>query len=262
VTDLAHEVRGSGPDLVLIHGLGSSRRAWDLIVNDLAADFRVWVIDLPGHGDSDPLADRERVTPGDMAGAVGSFLDRQGVARPHVAGNSLGGWTSLELAANGRVASAVALCPAGLWTPLTRSLPVITFNRWAASVTRPLIPAIMRPTLLRRALMSSGVERPVPYRVAVDAGIALAQARGFAAARDGLLHDAFTRADDIPADVPITVLFGDHDRLLPAPRNQRRDLVPAHARWEVAWKCGHAPMWDVPELTAHVIRATAGRSAG
>ena len=62
-------------------------------------------------------------------------------------------------------------------------------------------------------------------------------------------------------DVPITVAFGDNDRLLPAPRFQQRDLAPAHARWEVLWNCGHAPMWDVPSVTTALVRETAARSA-
>lgn len=259
---LAYDVVGTGPALVLVHGLGSSRHCWDLVMDDLASDFTVYTVDLPGHGDSDPVPDRDAVPPSDMADALGAFMDDQGVDRAHLVGNSLGGWTVLEAAANGRARSVVALCPAGLWVPFDTLNRTIEFNRRAAVATRKAIPAIMRVPALRASLMRAGAERSatVPYGVAVGAGLAQAEARGFAAARAGATGNLFTRADEIPADIPVTIVFGDNDRILPAPNCQVRDLAPAHARWDVLWNCGHAPMWDVPRVTTELIRAAAAAS--
>ena len=256
---LAYDAAGSGPPVVLIHGLASSRRCWDLVVDDLATDFTVYAVDLPGHGDSDPVAGQAETPTTEMARAIAAFLDRQGIDRAHLVGNSLGGWTALEAAADGRAASVTALCPAGLWEPIHEPLSAIQFNRRAAVATRRVIPAIMRVAPLRRALVRTGSERTasVPYRVAVDAAYAQADARGFEQAHDGALHRRFDRAADIPDDVPVTIAFGDNDRLLPAPRFQQRDLAPGHARWEVLWNCGHAPMWDVPRTTTALVRETA-----
>ena len=259
---LAYDSAGSGPPLVLIHGLASSRRCWDLVADDLAQDFTVYAVDLPGHGDSDPLTGQAETPATEMALAIGRFLDEQGLDRAHLAGNSLGGWTALEAGADGRALSVTALCPAGLWEPLREPLSAIQFNRRAAVATRRAIPAIMRVTPLRRTLMRTGAERTsqVPYRVAVDAAYAQADARGFEQAHDGALHRRFDRAEAIPATVPVTIAFGDNDRLLPAPRFQQRNLAPAHARWEVLWNCGHAPMWDVPRVTSALVRETASAS--
>jgi pimeloyl-ACP methyl ester carboxylesterase len=259
---LAFDQAGSGPPLVLIHGLASSRRCWDLVLDDLAADFTVFAIDLPGHGDSAPIPG-QAVTPAtELARAVGSFLDERDIDRAHLVGNSLGGWTALEAAADGRAASVTALCPAGLWEPLRKPMAAIQFNRRAALRLRPAVPTLMRLSPLRRVLMRTGAERTatVPYAVAVEAAYAQADARGFTQAHDGALHRRFERAAAIPADVPVTIAFGDNDRLLPAPRFQQRTLAPAHARWDVLWNCGHAPMWDVPTLTSHLIRESASRS--
>ena len=260
---LAYDDAGSGPPLVLVHGLASSRRCWDLVVDDLARDFTVYAVDLPGHGESDPAPGRDVMPATEMATAIGAFLDAHEIDRAHIAGNSLGGWTALEAAADGRALSVVALCPAGLWEPLTRPLSTIQFNRRAATALRTAIPTVMRITPLRRALMRTGVERTatVPYDVAVEAAIAQAAASGFEAAHDGALHRRFDRKGDIPPEVPVTVAFGDRDRLLPAPRFQQRDLAPDHTRWDVLWNCGHAPMWDVPRVTTELIRVTATQAA-
>jgi pimeloyl-ACP methyl ester carboxylesterase len=256
---LAYDSAGSGPPLVLIHGLASSRRCWDLVVDDLAGDFTVYAVDLPGHGESDPIPGQAETPATEMARAVGEFMSERAIDRAHLVGNSLGGWTALEAAADGRALSVTALCPAGLWQPLHEPLSAIQFNRRAAVATRRVIPAIMRISPVRRSLVRAGAERTaqVPYRVAVDAAYAQANARGFEQAHDGALHRRFDRADRIRADVPVTVAFGDNDRLLPAPRFQQRDLAPAHARWEVLWNCGHAPMWDVPKVTTSLVRETA-----
>ena len=43
---------GRGPDLALLHGWGSSSKIWKTCVGELSQMFRIWCIDLPGHGDS------------------------------------------------------------------------------------------------------------------------------------------------------------------------------------------------------------------
>lgn len=264
IPSLAYDSAGSGPPLVLIHGLASSRRCWDLVFDDLARDFTVYAVDLPGHGDSDPIPGQSETPATEMARAVGAFLDERDIDGAHLVGNSLGGWTALEAAADGRARSVTALCPAGLWEPIREPLGAIQFNRRAAVATRRVIPTVMRVSPLRRALIRTGAERTatVPYRVAVDAAYAQADARGFEQAHDGALHRRFDRAAAISEAVPVTIAFGDNDRLLPAPRFQQRDLAPAHGRWEVLWNCGHAPMWDVPSVTTALVRETAARSAG
>lgn len=43
---------GKGPDLALLHGWGSSSKIWKTCAKELSQKFRIWCIDLPGHGDS------------------------------------------------------------------------------------------------------------------------------------------------------------------------------------------------------------------
>ena len=56
--------------------------------------------------------------------------------------------------------------------------------------------------------------------------------------------------------VPATIVFGDDDRILPAPDNQRREAAPPGARWVVLPRCGHAPMWDAPARTIELVQET------
>src|ERR1051326_6904738 len=111
---LAYERLGSGASLVLLHGVGHRRQAWGSVVDRLAPHRDVIMVDLPGHGESPPLAPGVPIVDA-LLGPVRELLDDLDVARPHVAGNSLGGRLALEAAVAGWAASATGLSPAGFW---------------------------------------------------------------------------------------------------------------------------------------------------
>ncbi len=94
---LAHERSGSGAPLVLVHGLGHNRGAWDPVRDALADERDVVAVDMPGFGESAPLPDGTRATVEAIADAVAATVAELGIENPHVAGNSLGGAVALEL---------------------------------------------------------------------------------------------------------------------------------------------------------------------
>src|SRR5437016_14210390 len=111
---VALERRGAGPPLLLIHGTGGARSHWRPLVELLAPHRELLLVDLPGHGESDLPPDGIPPTPVGYAQILAQLLDELGIESAHAAGNSVGGWTSLELAKLGRARSIVALAPAGL----------------------------------------------------------------------------------------------------------------------------------------------------
>ena len=117
-SSLAYTRSGSGAPLVLLHGIGLNRSSWNPVVPTLAQHFDVIAVDLPGFGDSAPSAEASSAQvpghPRALAEAVAGLLAELGVTTPHVAGNSLGGWVALELAALYPVASVTLIDPAGL----------------------------------------------------------------------------------------------------------------------------------------------------
>ena len=62
-----------------------------------------------------PLPPEAEHTPAAMGRAIVAYLSGLGVERPHLAGNSLGAWVALEIAADGAARSVCAISPAGLW---------------------------------------------------------------------------------------------------------------------------------------------------
>lgn len=94
---LAHQQMGSGPDLVLIHGLGASRAFWfSRLAMTLAATHRVTLYDLRGHGYSERPASGYRIT--DHADDLLGLLDELRIERTALIGHSLGGSVAFELA--------------------------------------------------------------------------------------------------------------------------------------------------------------------
>ena len=99
--EIAYERAGSGPPLVLVHGITENHHSWDPLVADLARSFDVVAVDLRGHGASSVVPPFDFLTFADDIAAVVGLLRLQ---RPYLVGHSLGGVVVTALA--GRVASA------------------------------------------------------------------------------------------------------------------------------------------------------------
>ncbi|GAA5188478.1 alpha/beta fold hydrolase [Rugosimonospora acidiphila] len=248
---------GAGEPLLLLHGIGHRWQAWQPVLGPLAEHHDVLAVDLPGFGTS-PLPDG----PMDMPATVrrlGEFLDGLGVARPHVAGNSLGGAVALELAAHGLARSATALSPAGFTSAweLRWALSVLRLHRWlAARLPDSVVYRVARSPRLRALAFGMMVARPGrldPDAAAGDAR-ALRDGPGFATvAREARRY----RFGGSP-DVPVTVAWATRDRILLPRQARRAGRALPRARHVPLPGCGHLSMSDEPELVARVILRTTG----
>jgi pimeloyl-ACP methyl ester carboxylesterase len=88
VAAIFHREEGSGPPLLLIHGITEDHRVWDELAPELARDARVIRVDLPGHGRSAPLPGYDALA---LATPVAELLQKLGGEPPRVVGHSLGG---------------------------------------------------------------------------------------------------------------------------------------------------------------------------
>lgn len=253
MTTLAYTRRGSGPPLVLIHALGSTRRSWDPVLDLLAARFDVIALDLPGFGASAPLAGEP--SPAALAAAVAEFLDRLGVQTPHVAGNSLGGWVALELAALRPVTSLTLFGPAGLWRdrPPLYNRVSLRATRWLAAHGTSLLSKLMRYRLARIVVLGQTHGRParVPASYARMAVQAMALAPGFTAAMKATETRCYRPSTPIAA--PVTVAFGSRDLLLLPWQSRHVDQLPPGTRVVTLRGCGHVPIADDPAAVAALV---------
>src|SRR5579875_2965372 len=193
--ELAFDRTGSGPALLLLHPLGADRHVWEPVVGRLAAERTVLAVDLPGFGQSPPLA-VPSPTPAALAEAVADWLarlqvPRDGEGRVHVAGNSLGGWIALELAQRGAAASVTAIAPAGLWTePL---VPKASTTHRLARRFEPIALAVVASAGGRRALLGGSIVHPERMTAMQARRLVRAYGRapGFIAVNDAMRANRF-----------------------------------------------------------------------
>jgi pimeloyl-ACP methyl ester carboxylesterase len=94
--NIAYQISGNGPALVLLHGFLESKAIWDDFTETLQHDFTVIAIDLPGHGESELVDETHSMQL--MAAAVKSVFEAEKIEKAVIAGHSLGGYVALQFA--------------------------------------------------------------------------------------------------------------------------------------------------------------------
>jgi pimeloyl-ACP methyl ester carboxylesterase len=249
VTRIAWERRGSGPPLVLVHGLGYARWGWGPLPELLERDFELVLLDNRGIGESE-------VPPGpysaaDMAQDVLGVLDATGLSRAHVLGTSLGGMVAQELAlaAPERVDRLVLVCTtpggAGAFPLPERTLALL---REAPT----LDPATALRRFVANALAPDAPESLVDEITALRLANPPDQDGWQAQAAAGTTYDGFDRLGAIAA--PTLVLHGTADGVVD-PRNAGllAERIP-NAEVELFEGGGHLFFWEQPERFAARVR--------
>jgi pimeloyl-ACP methyl ester carboxylesterase len=252
---------GSGPPLVLLHGVGLSWQINRPVIGLLARDFDVIACDSPGFGDSPPLPAGTPPAIPAYAERFARFFGELGIERPHVAGNSMGGAIGLELARRGAVASVIAISPAGFWTPAERRFCQASLGSLAnmPHALRPALLAASRTRAGRNALFwqtfgwPSRMPAEEPARILLGAWASPALGPALAAFDDY----TFAAADELDGAIPLTIAWGIHDRLLPYPTQapRARALLPRGRHLSLG--TGHVPFFDDPRAVAEAIRSSA-----
>lgn len=197
-----------------------------------------------------------------MVDGVQRYLDERGLARPHLAGNSLGGWVAIELARRGRAASVCAFSPAGFWWDSNsheQVLARIRRSRALAPVARPIAPLVLRSAAVRR----------IGLREIACHGDRLTAARVLEWMDDSIdcpFMDHYSPDEQVepldPLSCPVTLAWAQFDHLVPAATygQTARERLPG-AMWVLLPGVGHVPMVDDPDLVARTILAVTGAAA-
>ena len=258
MSTLAYTRSGVGAPLVLLHGIGLDRRSWDPVVPALARHFDVIAVDLPGFGDSAA----GQASPGALAEAVAALLTELGVTTPHLAGNSLGGWVALELAALHPVASLTLLSPAGLWKRHTPAYCRVSLRvtRWLARHAAGPLSRLVRFRPGRVLVL--GQTHGHPTRLTPGYARAAIQAMGTCPGFEATMAATARRRflATTPIGAPLTVAFGSRDVLLLPGQSRHLDQLPPGTTADTLPGCGHVPMADDPGAVAELITRTAARS--
>ncbi|MBB4932707.1 pimeloyl-ACP methyl ester carboxylesterase [Lipingzhangella halophila] len=256
-TRIVYDRKGAGSPIVLLHGLGHRRQAWKKVMKRLAKHHEVIALDLPGFGKSSGPPTGDPYDLRSLVDTVQLMCAELGLQRPHFAGNSLGGAIALELGARGVAASVTALSPVGFNAVATRAgFRLLAHSaRAAARIPEPvrLAAAGSRPgrAAARRILRGDHAAESAQH-IRFDAR-KLSSDSPFVRLAPIVARYSFA-APNVPC--PVTIAWGDRDRLLPPSGAQRAQRRIPHARQVMLLGCGHIPMADNPRAVAAEIMQT------
>jgi len=239
---------GTGPTVILLHGLGGSTQAWQFNIGALAEKYHVVVPDQIGFGKSDkPLVNYRIRTYVDF---LDQFCKQLKIDRATLVGNSMGGWIAAMFAASfpDRVDKLVLVDAAGYAPP--KDLDTRIFFGLNPT-TREGMKVLIAKVFYNKAFQTDA---------AVDMAIAARLAAG-----DGYTINSITesiiRGEDFLDDVvkkikrPTLLIWGRQDGLVPLADGERLNKDIAGSKMVVFDQCGHVPNLEKPgEFNAAVLK--------
>ena len=257
-----YRIAGSGPPLVLIHGMLNSSSHWQRVALDLADQFTVVAPDLIGHGDS--AAPRGDYSLGAHAASIRDLLAAIGIDRASIVGHSLGGGVAMQFFYQfpQRVERLVLISSGGLGhevSPMLRSA--------ALPGTSALLSATIQPRLLA-AMAGAGRrlrERSIGGGVHLQAIARALRPLENADARHAFLHTLRSvidaRGQRVSATdrlylletIPTLIVWGERDHTIPLEHGRRAHEAVPHSFFETL-PAAHFPHLEDPDGVARVLR--------
>ncbi|MGB0388397.1 MAG: alpha/beta fold hydrolase [Ardenticatenaceae bacterium] len=225
MSKLYYETFGSGPPLVLVHGLGGSGQWWLHNIEPLSWHFTLYVVDLPGFGRSAPTCSLVQ-----LVSYLPAWLDEVGLERVQIVGHSMGGYLVQHLAATQpeRVERLVLMGTLGVPLYAKTHDMVLRFLSELENIPLPFWPT----------MISDGLHAGIPALWRLTDEICKLDARPLMA----------------QIQVPTLILWGEHDWLLPVEMGIKMAHLIPKASFYVIENAGHNVMIDQPEaVNQHLL---------
>jgi pimeloyl-ACP methyl ester carboxylesterase len=249
--------RGSGPKLLLLHSLFMDHSTWGPVAQELSSEYCVITPDLPGYGESEkPAPARFAYSVDAFTSAIADLYGALSLGRATVVGHGLGGAVALTLAArHPELVSELVVVDA-----LAEGAEPWLYGRLAHV---PVAGSLVFKQLLGRSLFGAYFRELFladPSRISSARLDAYYEAFNTPAARGSVLATLRATVDARPVAAqtsriqkPTLVVWGRHDRLLPAAVGQRLAREIRGARFELL-DAGHAPQEERPGELADAVR--------
>lgn len=242
---------GKGEPLVLVHGFGGSKDNFNRVAKFLKSKFTVYAVDMPGFGATNRDHSADYTIPA-QAERLHEIINALGLKKPHIAGNSMGGWISGTYASMypENVGSVWFLAPAGMQE--SRKSEVLTHYY---KTGKSLLIAETREDYERI------IELCMHKRPGVAPGFVL-DAMAERAARDKELHQRiYNDFKQVPSDLPerirksgfkgpALIVWGKQDRVLHVDGAEELQAALPQSHMILMDETGHVPMLERPEQVA------------
>jgi pimeloyl-ACP methyl ester carboxylesterase len=245
---------GTGPVVLLIHGMAGSCENWQAVIEPLARHYTVVAPDLPGHGESEPGAGDYSLAA--LAAGLRDLLLALGHDRATLVGHSLGGGVAMQIAYQfPELAERLVLVSSGGLGPEVSLL----LRAAALPGAELVIAATAKPGRGAGAVLGRGL-RAVGLRPTADVAEV---ARGYASLADGDRRTAFLATlrsvisaggqviDGrdrlyLAAGVPVLIVWGSRDPIIPVRHGERAHEAIPGSRLEIFDGVGHLPQLETP----------------
>jgi pimeloyl-ACP methyl ester carboxylesterase len=259
----AFVMKGSGPAILLLHGLACDHRTWDSVIDSLARHHTVIAPDLLGHGASDkPRAD---YSVGGYANGMRDLLALLGVERVTVVGHSLGGGVAMQFAYQypELCERLVLVAPGGFGPEVTPAIRVITTPGFHQVTGLLTLPGLRHLGVTGLRLLSRS---RLPRTRDLDQVAAIFDRLRDPSARAAIRHvvravvdwrgQIITMSDRayLTDLIPMCVIWGDEDSVIPTRHAEVAGVVAPHARVEIVPNSGHFPHEDHPQRFVKILR--------
>jgi pimeloyl-ACP methyl ester carboxylesterase len=258
-----YRVAGSGPPIVLIHGMLNSSSHWRAVALDLASEYTVIAPDLIGHGDS--AAPRGDYSLGAHAASIRDLLAAIGIDQATIVGHSLGGGVAMQFFYQfpQRVERLVLISSGGLGREVKPALRSAALPGVSA-----LLSLTIRPRLLG-ALAQGGArlrERGVRSGVYLQAAARALGPLQNAGARQAFLHTLRAVIDVhgqrvsatdrlyLLESLPTMIVWGERDNTIPLAHGRNAHEAIPHSRFHTLAGAAHFPHLDDPEGLSQLLR--------
>ena len=254
--------RGRGatnaPALLLLHGSNASFLTWEPWSKKLSGQFHVIAVDLPGHGLTGAVPNGDYSQQG-MVKFVAEFADKIGLKTFALAGNSMGGGVAARFAEEhpGRVTHLVLVDAAGMPFKPGEGTP-LAFRLARIPVVNQLLLHITPRSLVTEGLNKAIVNKAVITDAMIDSYWDFARMEGTrqaTRARFQLPWDTYVQDHTAALKMPVLILWGDGDRLIPvASAHDWAKAVPG-AKLIIYPATGHIPMEEVADKSAADVQS-------
>jgi pimeloyl-ACP methyl ester carboxylesterase len=259
-----YRVAGSGPPIVLIHGMLNSSSHWQSVASNLAGEYTVIAPDLIGHGDS--AAPRGDYSLGAHAASIRDLLAAVGVDRATLVGHSLGGGVAMQFFYQfpQRVERLVLISSGGLGhevSPLLRTAALPGMSALLSATIHPRMLDALREA--GRRLRERGASRGV-YLQAIARALAPLENRDARAAFLHTLravidvHGQRVSATDrlyLLESIPTLIVWGERDNTIPLEHGRAAHEAIPHSSFRTLPGAAHFPHLEDPDGLSELLRA-------
>jgi pimeloyl-ACP methyl ester carboxylesterase len=247
--NIVYNISGSGPAIVLLHGFLESKEIWDDFTEVLKKQFTIIAIDLPGHGESELVAETHSMQL--MADAVKVVLQSENIEQAVITGHSMGGYVALQFAADDKeMVKGLVLFHSHANADTEeakenrrRTISIVKQNR--GGFIRQFIPDLFDQKHVEN--YTDAIQKLRDKTALMSSEAIIAALSGMRDRPNQLQYLLFT-------EIPVIFIIGKQDNRMPYNQLVAQAVIPSHSEILLLEDVGHMGFIEAPGKTLQALK--------